>query len=357
MTPASKLCSAILIVGFGVGPALAQIKTPPVPQNRISSSPFPASLTDPLGELQSMMAQERSTHELPDGKGAYNIGMSQVRADPQTCTLSWVESIVFKGNARNETSVRIALREVERAKADQAQERFVTPSIWMTNIFMLQGYQAGSDFLSRDSEGNQLGASQHKDFPLQVVSSGSEAESVRLESALSKAVSACKDTAPALLLNSAATPTGPSVEDSVSFINAQLASQSFHFVAHRSGDQQGDIDAEVGGQSLALVGSCITEFKSGASDKGRITPLEDVDPRSVSVEDYATWEHEVTIKDKSHPRNISFIFDPPVYLVLDSKGLESGLWLRFSSRSIAERVAKAYIHAVVLCGGGKNQPF
>jgi hypothetical protein len=303
------------------------------------------------------MTQEQSTHELPDGQGAYNIGMSQVRADPQTCTLSWIESIVFKGNVRNETSVRIALREVERAKADQVQERFVTPSIWMTNIFMTQGYQAGSDLLSRDSEGNQLGASQHKDFPLQVVSSGSEAESVRLESALSKAVSACKETAPALLLNSTTSTPGPSVEDSISFINTQLASQSFHMVAHRSGDQQGDIGMDISGQSLVLVGSCIADFKTAVSDTGRITPLENIDPRSISVQDYATYSHELATKDTSHPQNITFTFDPSVYLVVDSGGLDKGIFLRFSSRSIAERIAKAYIHAVVLCGGGKDQPF
>jgi len=46
--------------------------------------------------------------------------------------------------------------------------------------------------------------------------------------------------------------------------------------------------------------------------------------------------------------------DPPTFVLKESK---SGTFVDFSDEDLANRVAKAMVHAVELCGGGRKDPF
>jgi hypothetical protein len=70
------------------------------------------------------------------------------------------------------------------------------------------------------------------------------------------------------------------------------------------------------------------------------------DPRTVKVENVEDRWREIDLKNG---KTNFYHFSKRVYVVADA--------FYFVDESLADRVAKAYIHAIVLCGGGKDQPF
>ncbi len=53
----------------------------------------------------------------------------------------------------------------------------------------------------------------------------------------------------------------------------------------------------------------------------------------------------------------SFKIEPPIITLLVRKNTKETNVLRFSDEDMANRVAKAMLHAVELCGGSKPEPF
>jgi hypothetical protein len=92
-----------------------------------------------------------------------------------------------------------------------------------------------------------------------------------------------------------------------------------------------------------------------------------VDPNSIAVKDEAEVRH---VNDLAmFERDTSYVMNPPVYVIAISqvgpviiegiqKQTKTEVRLFMSTDKILTgRIARAYIHAIVLCGGGKNQPF
>jgi hypothetical protein len=53
----------------------------------------------------------------------------------------------------------------------------------------------------------------------------------------------------------------------------------------------------------------------------------------------------------------SYKFDPPVYALKVARPHHTFNTFYFLDEDLANRVAKAFVHAVELCGGGSKDPF
>jgi hypothetical protein len=49
--------------------------------------------------------------------------------------------------------------------------------------------------------------------------------------------------------------------------------------------------------------------------------------------------------------------DPPLFLVVARRAANQAIGFYFPSEEMANRLAKAMVHAVELCGGGNKDPF
>jgi hypothetical protein len=164
---------------------------------------------------------------------------------------------------------------------------------------------------------------------------------------------------------------GPTMEQTLAFINRAYAEQGpFEFTWYatqtyvdgdresrrRSGDSHGHMEAL---SATASVFPCVLHI-SGGSLKPTEIRLSTIDPRSVGL---TTWAASA---DERAPQYAPHETVPEVFIVrarqpvsaADEKTLERVPWLGiFLDKSLAERVAKAYIHAIVLCGGGSDSAF
>jgi len=73
-----------------------------------------------------------------------------------------------------------------------------------------------------------------------------------------------------------------------------------------------------------------------------VMPAEQDMKRSYAAAGHPTWE----------PR-----FDPPMFLVVERRAGNQANGFYFADEEMANRVAKALVHAVELCGGGSKDPF
>ena len=173
-----------------------------------------------------------------------------------------------------------------------------------------------------------------------------------------------------------ATPpaNGPTMEQTLAFINKMLAEQGP--VSMRV-DANGTItDPTFTFYPLTVNTPCIlfsrytmsvTAVAAPPRDETQDLKLSTVDPRSVQVKPYGTW------LDDSAPHLGPFSVSPARFVVTLRQPVndlpvtvEGKITVRherqpmvaiFSDQSTAERVAKAYIHAAALCGGGSDSPF
>jgi hypothetical protein len=161
------------------------------------------------------------------------------------------------------------------------------------------------------------------------------------------------------------------MEQTLAFINRAYAEQGpfeFTFFAtqdyvetdgrqhrQRSGEMKRHLEALSG----TIPGSpCVLRISSTqTSDEIRLSTI---DPRSVRLTSYAAYY------DESEPRWAPHEAIPEVFIVMarqpvstaDDKTLKRVPLLgAFLDKSLAERVAKAYIHAIVLCDGGRDSAF
>jgi hypothetical protein len=330
---------------------MAQTKTPPAPRTRTAPLPSPSDLTKSFAKLLALMDGQTSTHQvsIPGlSPSAEVLTISGVKSDSATCSLSWKEA--------NDTDIRLfdlKLRSVNNVTVSlrDATPMVISPPIWDVLL------DINRPFTSRVHYAFGYGHPPYdKDEDVVLIEVGSQTDATRLQTALTEVVAACQQVAPGARPQMEAPNIGPTLEDSAKFINEQLMNEgAFHFIAHRSGDKQGDVDIVVNRQSFSVAANCISDFEIlGGLTLGESlkTPLEETDPRDILVEDLGIYEHQKLLKQEPNPLNIGILTDPPVYIV-SAKGFGG----YFLDKSIAERVAKAYIHASVLCGAGKNQLF
>jgi hypothetical protein len=181
----------------------------------------------------------------------------------------------------------------------------------------------------------------------------------------------------------AATP-GPTLEETTKFIVDQTLSQSpiYHrYQVHFTFQPDMSFATEETWNSFSFSGCRSVSERASAWEGGSLksnqsVELGSIDPNSITVRDYAQILHinDLAIREQVHD-NLSvhltdvYSANPPVYVIAVKQSsplvvegvqkqvpLEVPLFLS-ADKALAERVARAYIHAIVLCGGGKNQPF
>ena len=157
---------------------------------------------------------------------------------------------------------------------------------------------------------------------------------------------------------------GPSLADTMKFIEEKLGSigRVNYVVYMHDGTDGSDWTGKFSNEKSnvrASVQSCRIDAHSWASTDGKVTEEGDLwfalkDVQEVVVE---TGEQDRKDRDSKagHPEYSSRM-DPPVFLII-AKQKEGGRYFYLYDESLANRIAKALVHAVELCGGGSKDPF
>lgn len=174
-----------------------------------------------------------------------------------------------------------------------------------------------------------------------------------------------------------ATPpaSGPTMEQTLAFINKMLAEQGPVITkVIASGTPLGQytdtfypVTASTPCIFLGRHTVSSTGTAAASRDETLDVKLSTVDPRSVQIKPYDEWLNSVA------PSVGPFSVSPARFVITLRQPVndlpvtvEDGVTVRhdrqpmmaiFSDQSTAERVAKAYIHAAALCGGGNDSPF
>jgi hypothetical protein len=162
---------------------------------------------------------------------------------------------------------------------------------------------------------------------------------------------------------------GPSLAATMQFIQKGLnAVGKLSFVVHVFDKEEGNGTSKYIGECSKVVAdpaSCTIRYHSWVSAHGEVVNDEDV---SFSLRDVlglsmlTNDEHEKLIfeREKAYPdeeQTLHMKFDPQVYLVIMRTAGDNEEGFSFADKKTAERVAKAMVHAVELCGGGNKDPF
>jgi hypothetical protein len=186
--------------------------------------------------------------------------------------------------------------------------------------------------------------------------------------------------------------SGPSLEATMKFIQERLeAIGPVNYIAYLhdnlTGNDWTDRDQNLTSEVKAIPATCLIEFdvslkRTIGLDDGTATTWHTsgkLNLKSVLQVKVLTREQQMKETDASagHPEWSARV-DPPVFVLRASAGLvdsktrhhytsgpdsytnekvESNLDFYFLDESMANRVAKAIVHAVELCGGGNKDPF
>ncbi len=172
------------------------------------------------------------------------------------------------------------------------------------------------------------------------------------------------DTAQRVLATKSA-DDGPNLEVTMKFIQDKLnAIGPVNYVAHmhntKGDDWTNQFKVEIS-KVVADPTACRISFHWKAERDG--TSLGDADNSNnlKVVEDIVMLPREQDLNDRAkaagHPE-VNARVDPPVFLLQLRKAKETSIVGVFSDEQLVDRVAKALVHAVELCGGGsKPEPF
>jgi hypothetical protein len=150
----------------------------------------------------------------------------------------------------------------------------------------------------------------------------------------------------------------PSLETTMKFIEEKLGSIGpVSYIVNTGGDEWKETD-EVTNVRTNVAG-CRIDYDSRATSYGKVNqtqnisvPLKDVE--EVLVKSMEQDRKEFTSK-AGHPEWTVQV-SPPVF-VLTVKRKSGGNNFYMYDESLANRIAKALVHAVELCGGGSKDPF
>jgi hypothetical protein len=150
------------------------------------------------------------------------------------------------------------------------------------------------------------------------------------------------------------TPSGPTLEETVRFINEQRQSESPLVDDYSvTGDEPQSWHWAITYGKLWVDDDCVLhdQFKVGLNNlesrpwsENRIL-LNKADPRGIKIEEVSEFNR---IADLKRGKDNHYQYEVPIYQI--------GIFIS-PDKNLVERVAKAYIHAIALCGGGKDQPF
>lgn len=158
--------------------------------------------------------------------------------------------------------------------------------------------------------------------------------------------------------------TGPSLAVTMQFIQEKLNQQgrvNYAVYYHDNADgtdwvNQFSIDNT---DFIADPAACGISFHSRVINNGVVNSNADFRLTLHGIEDLVVKNGEQDQKridaDNGHPTWDSKI-DPPIF-VLVARSREQEIELNFRDEDMANRVAKALLHAVELCGGGNKEPF
>jgi hypothetical protein len=159
---------------------------------------------------------------------------------------------------------------------------------------------------------------------------------------------------------------GPSLEATMTFIQSKLSSKT-NFVEYIHDDAQNtdrivQLSVETS-KVIADPSSCRIAYHTSTTRDGKITVFDgDGSLNLREVEDLVvrTGEQEKKIidSDGGHLTDTTR-FDPPIFFVVARRSQDENTQdaFLFREEDMANRVAKALVHAVELCGGGSKEPF
>ena len=159
---------------------------------------------------------------------------------------------------------------------------------------------------------------------------------------------------------------GPSLADTMKFIEEKLGSIGrVNWVEYAHDDTSGKDFTPVKygyetGTVRGSVQSCRIDYHGWASVNGTVQLDKDLgfalkDVQEVVVEAVEHRTKEAVSKQLGHPE-WSNRMDPPVFVIIVKKKNGRDYFFLYDE-SLANRIAKALVHAVELCGGGSKDPF
>jgi hypothetical protein len=159
---------------------------------------------------------------------------------------------------------------------------------------------------------------------------------------------------------------GPSLADTMKFIQEKLNGLGpINFVVFAHDDVAGNdwtYQRKVEISNLVADShSCIVQYHFTVTDNGTVRanldagiPLKAVENIIVTPEGQRLRETDTA---EGHPSYSSRV-EPPVFVLKTVRSNNGGLnEFYFPDEDLANRVAKAMVHAVELCGGGNKEPF
>jgi hypothetical protein len=134
-------------------------------------------------------------------------------------------------------------------------------------------------------------------------------------------------------------PDGPSLAATMQFIQDKLQERgrlNFAVYTHDNADGKDYID-QYSSEASDNVSFSFRDVQDLA-----VMPEEQEFKRAYAADGHPTWEPRV---------------DPPLFLVVARRAANQANGFFFPSEELANRLAKAMLHAVELCGGGSKDPF
>jgi hypothetical protein len=153
----------------------------------------------------------------------------------------------------------------------------------------------------------------------------------------------------------------PSLEVTMKFIQDKLNSIGpVNFTLYSHVDAVGDLTAQFHDEVTTVVAdpsTCQISYRWKEEVKGHALNL-DISFFLKDVKDLVVLPEEQHLKQMRSADSESDRADPPVFVLKVRKKNKDFQVVLFSDEQMANRVAKAIVHAVELCGGGgKPEPF
>ena len=158
---------------------------------------------------------------------------------------------------------------------------------------------------------------------------------------------------------------GPSLAATMQFIQAKLQERgrlNFAVYTHDNVDGKDYIDqySSEATNFVADPAACSISYHRNVKRNGAVLTDDNVSYSLHDVQDLTVMPAEQDFKKEyaaaGHPTWDARV-DPPLFLVIARKAGSQGNGFYFPSEELANRVAKALVHAVELCGGGSKEPF
>ena len=158
---------------------------------------------------------------------------------------------------------------------------------------------------------------------------------------------------------------GPSLAVTMQFIQARLQERgrlNFAVYTHDNADGKDYIDqySSEASNIVADPAACTISYHRNVKRNGAAFADDNISFSLRDVQDLTVMPEEQDMKKvyaaAEHPTWDPRV-DPPMFLVIARKADSQGNGFYFPSEEMANRVAKALVHAVELCGGGNKDPF